>query len=211
MKLLIVFVSTIAILSALGLLLYFYLIATLFVAACIIFSVIIGSIVWAFGKYNLIEIIDPIRERYKMNTIWSEYFGSHPNIDKAAHKNREDINTAKHLLNTDSSRFRRLGLKESLPDWIITQAFPFLAVSAPKWIIAIIIGVLIIRFHEDIIPHNSEKTSSPLQSEIILQIRMSGDIKKGDGELDSTINISDVCINAHGISSAVILSNNGCN
>ena len=211
MKFLIALVFTIVILSALGLLLYFYLIATLFVAACITLSVIIGSIVWALGKYNMNEIIDPIRERYKMNTVWSLDFGSHPNIDDAAHKNREDINTAKRLLNTDGSMYRRIGLKESLPDWIITQAFPFLAVSAPKWIIAVIIGVLIIRFHEDIIPHSSEKTRSPLQNEITFRVKVSGDIQKGEDMLDSTIDVSDYCMRAHSNSNVIVLSNNGCN
>ena len=207
----IIFVSTIAILSVLGSLLYFNFTVTLFVASCIILVAFILSISWAFGRYTLNEIIDPIREKYKMNTVFSKDFGSHKNAEDAARKNGQDIRTVEHLLSNRSETFRRIGFIESLPEWIVMQALPFLAVSAPKWIIAVIIGVLIIRFHEDIIPHGREEQIQSAQNEVTLQIKISGNTKREDNDRNSVIDVGDYCMNVHSSSNVIILSNDGCN
>ena len=211
MKFFIALVFTIVILSALGFLLYFYFAATLIVAACITLAVIIGSIAWAFGKYELSEIADPIKEKYKMNTVLSKDFGSHPNVEDAARRNGNDIRTVRHLVSIKSEAFRRMGFVEALPEWIITQALPFLAISAPKWIIAIIIGILVLWFHEDIIPHRKADTVQLSPNEVTLRVKMSGDIQKVEDMRDSTVDVGDYCMRAHSNSNAVILSNDGCN
>ena len=154
-------VITVAVLLTLGLPLYFYFTKTLIVLVCIISATFIGSIVWACGKYEFKEILDPIREKYKMNTISYNRVDEFENIEEAASAAKMDLPVAKNIMKKDNSTFRRLGFMESLPNWIIAKAFPFIAISAPKWIIAIIIGVLVIRFHEDIIPHKKEEKNQP--------------------------------------------------
>lgn len=211
MRYAIAFVSTIAILSTLGSLLYFYFVATLYVIACIILATFTLSVSWAFGRYKLNEIIDPVREKYKMNTVLSKDFGSHLNSEEAARKNGQDIRTVDHLLSIRSETFRRMGFAASLSEWIVKQALPFLATSLPKWIIAIIIGILVLWFHEDIIPHRKAETIQLSQNEVTLEVKMSGDSHKGVDKLDSTIDINDYCMSAHSNSNVIVLSNNGCN
>lgn len=205
------FVYTAAALLTFGLPLYFYFAETLIAIICIISVTLIGSIIWAFGKHELSEIIDPIRKRYKMSMIASKTQNFYENIEEAAADANQDLDFAKRNFNRDISLFRKSKFMESLPDWIIRQAFPFLAVSAPKWIIAVIIGVLVIRFHEDIIPHKNEEQNQSVPNEIMLQVKISGDIQKGEDMLDSTININDYCIRAHSGSNVIVLSNDGCN
>ena len=200
-----------AVLLTLGLPLYFYFTETLIVLLCIISAIFIVSIVWAFGKYELNEILDPIREKYKMNTILYNRIGEFENIIKAASAAKLDLPVAKNLMSKDNSTFRRIGFIESLPKWIITKAFPFIAISAPKWIIAVIIGVLVIRFHEDIIPHKKEEKNQSIQNKITLQVEMSGNIQKGEDKVDSAIDVSDYCIKAHSNQDIIVLSNEGCN
>ena len=211
MRYAIAFFSTTTILSVLGSLLYFYFAETLIAAACIILAAFIFSVSWVFGKYRFNEIIDPIRERYKMNTIWSEGLGGHNNIEDAARKNGQDIRVVKNLVAGSSEKFRRMGFIDSLPEWIVKQAIPFLFSSAPKWLIAITIGVLIIRFHEGIIPHGRDEQIQSAQNEVTLQIKMSGNTKKEDNDRNSVIDVSDYCMNVHNSSNAIILSNDGCN
>ena len=211
MRYAIAFFSTTTILSVLGSLLYFYFAETLIAAACIILAVFILSISWAFGKHELNEIIDPIRERYRMSIIASKTKGLYENIEEAAAALNLDLSWAKNQIRRENVHFRRAGFVESLPSWIVKQALPFLAVSAPKWIIAIIIGVLVIRFHEDIIPHKKEEKNQSMQNEITLQDEISGNIKKGEDKIDSAIDVSDYCIKAHSNQDVIVLSNEGCN
>ena len=202
---------TVAVLLTLGLPLYFYFTKTLIVLVYIISATFIGSIVWACGKYEFKEILDPIREKYKMNTISYNRVDEFENIEEAASAAKMDLPMAKNIMKKDNSTFQRLGFMESLPKWIITKAFPFIAISAPKWIIALIIGVLVIRFHEDIIPHKKEEKNQSMQSKITLQIEMSGNTQKGEDKIDSAIDVSDYCIKAHGNQDVIVLSNEGCN
>ena len=211
MRYAIAFVSTIAILSMLGSLLYFHFFATLYAGGCIILAAFIFSVSWVFGKYRFNEIIDPIRERYKMNTIWSEGFGGHKNIEDAARKNGQDIRAVKNLVAGPSEKFCRMGFIDSLPEWIVKQAIPFLVSSAPKWIIAIIIGVIIIRFHEDIIPHRKEERNQLIPNEITHKIKISRNAKKRNNDYNSVVDIGDYCMNAHSKSNVIILSSSGCN
>ena len=205
------FAYTAAVLLALGLPLYFYFTKTLIAIICTISATLIGSIIWAFGKYELSEIIDPIRKRYKMGMITSTKQIFYENIEEAAAATGRDLDFAKRSFSREESYFRRSKFMESLPDWIIRQAFPFLAISAPKWIIAVIIGVLVIRFHEDIIPHKNEEQNQSVPNEITLQVRISGDIQKEEDMRDSTIDVSDYCTRAHSNSHVIVLSNDGCN
>ena len=205
------FAYTVAVLLALGLPLYFYFAETLIAIICIISVTLISSIIWAFGKYELSEIIDPIRKRYKMSMIASENQNFYENIEEAAADTGRDLDFAKRNFSREESYFRRSKFVESLPDWIIRRAFPFLAISAPKWIIAVIIGVLVIRFHEDIIPHKNEEQNQSVPNEITLQVKISGDIQKGEDMLDSAIDVNDYCMRAHSSSNVIVLSNDGCN
>ena len=204
------FYTTTALLTF-GLPLYFYFAETLIAIICIISVTLIGSIVWAFGKYDLNEIIDPIRKRYKMSMIASENQNLYENIEEAAADTGRDLDFAKRSFSSEESYFRRSKFMESLPDWIIRRVFPFLAISAPKWIIAVIIGVLVIRFHEDIIPHKSEEKNKSVLNEVTLRVKMSGDIQKVEDMRDSTVDVSDYCVRAHSNSNVIVLSNNGCN
>ena len=213
MRYAIAFFSTTTILSVLGSLLYFYFAETLIAAACVILAVFILSISWAFGKHELNEIIDPIRKRYKMSMIASKNNQTvYENIKEAATASEQDLGFAKRNFNNEKiSQFRRSKFIESLPDWIIKQAIPFLAISLPKWTIAVIIGVLVIRFHEDIIPHKKEEKNQSMQNEITLQVEMSGSTQKGEDKIDSAIDVSDYCIKAHSNQDVIVLSNEGCN
>ena len=200
-----------ALLFLLALALYFYFSITIISIAFIALITIIASMAWACRTHELSEIIDPIRERYKMNTIWSEGLGGHKNIEDAARKNGQDIRVMNNLVNGSSEKFRKMGFIDSLPEWIVKQAIPFLFASAPKWIIAIIIGVIIIRFHEDIIPHGKEKQNQLISNEITLRIKMSGDTNKGDKNGNSVIDIGDYCLSAQSKSNVITLSDDGCN
>ena len=200
-----------ALLFLLALALYFYFAITIISIAVIAFITIIASMVWACRTHELNEVIDPIRERYRMSIIASKTKGLYENIEEAAATLNLDLSWAKNQIHRENPYFRRAGFVESLPNWIVKQAFPFLAVSAPKWIIAIIIGVLIIQFHEDIIPHGKEEQVQSDPIEVTLQIRMSGDIQNGGGKLDSTIDIRNYCMSAHSNSNVIALSNHGCN
>ena len=211
MRYAIAFFSTTTILSVLGSLLYFYFAETLIAAACIILAVFILSISWVFGKHELNEIVDPIRKRYKMSMISSENQDFFENLEEATAETGQDYHYAKRNFNSGKSTFRKSKFMESLPDWVIKQAIPFLAISAPKWIVAITIGVLIIRFHEDIIPHGRDEQIQSAQNEVTLQIKMSGNTKKEDNDRNSVIDVSDYCMNVHNSSNAIILSNDGCN
>ena len=195
----------------LSLALYFYFAITIISIAIIAFITIIASMVWACRTHELDEVIDPIRERYRMSIIASKTKGLYENIEEAAAALNLDLSWAKNQIRRENAHFRRAGFVESLPSWIVKQALPFLAISAPKWIIAIIIGVLVIRFHEDIIPHGKEEKIQSGPNEITLQVRMSGDIQNRDGNLDSTIDIRNYCISAHSNSNVIALSNDGCN
>ena len=202
-----------ALLFLVSLALYFYFAITIISIAITAFVTIIISMVWACRTHELNEVIDPIRKRYKMGMIALKKNNSiYENIEEAAAASGQDLGYAKRNFNNENiSLFRRSKFMESLPDWVIKQALPFLAVSAPKWIIAIIIGVLIIRFHEDIIPHGKEEQIQSDPIEVTLQIRMSGDIQNGGGKLDSTIDIRNYCMSAHNNSNVIALSNHGCN
>ena len=211
MRYVISFFSTISIFAIAGSLLYFYFAETLIVTVCIIGAAIIFSISWAFGKHSLGKVADPIKEKYKMSTVLSKDFGSHPNVEDAARRNGNDIRTVRHLVDIRSEAYRRMGFIEALPEWIVTQALPFLAISAPRWIIAIIIGILVLWFHEDIIPHRKAETVQLSPNEVTLRVKVSGDIQKGEDMLDPTIDVSDYCMRAHSNSNVIVLSNDGCN
>ena len=50
-----------------------------------------------------------------------------------------------------------------------------------------------------------------MQSEIVLQVEMFGNIQKGEDKIDSAIDVSDYCIKAHSNQDVIVLSNKGCN
>ena len=200
-----------AFLFSLAFAIYLHFIITIISITFIVLITIIASMVWACRTRELNEIVDPIRKRYKMSMIVSKNQGFYENLEEATAETGRDFSHAKLNFDSEDSLFRKSKFMESLPDWIIKQAIPFLAISLPKWIVAITIGVLIIRFHEDIIPHGREEQTQSTQNEVTLQIKMSGNTKKEDNGRNSVIDVGDHCMNVHNSSNVIILSNDGCN
>ena len=157
MKRLAIFILIVAIILAVALFLYTHFIITLSaLAATVLFTTIILT-VWAYNKSESGEMLDAIRERYRMNTISSVVYGRYTSIEEASKECPEDIEKIKDLLRVGNGGFQKIKFMDSLPEWTIKQAVPFLAINMPKWIIAIIIGILILRLHDGIVAHRKDE------------------------------------------------------
>ena len=187
------FVLIAAIILVVVIFLYTHFVITLSSLAATILFATVTLVIWAYSKSESGEMFDAIKERYKMNTISSVVYGRYTSIEEASKECPEDIEKIKDLLRMGNGGFQKIKFMDSLPEWTIKQAVPFLAINMPKWIIAIIIGILVLRLHDGIVAHREDKKVQQKSDIIILQLQ---EYEFGQGEkseLSSTINISSFC------------------
>ena len=193
MKRIVLLILIVGITSTIAILLYTHFVITLLILAVTILLTTVTLIIWAYNKSEPGQMFDAIRERYKMNTISSNIHGRYTSVEEASKKCPEDIDTIKSLLRSGNSGFQKIKFLDSLPEWIIRQAVPFLAISTPKWVIAIAIGILVLRFHDGIVAHRTEEKIQQKSNIIALQLQTFGVIQSKTGELYPTININNLC------------------
>ena len=211
MKRLTIFILIVAIILAIALFLHTHFIITLSALAATILFATVTLVIWAYSKSESGEMFDAIKERYKMNTISSVVYGRYTSIEEASKECPEDIAKIKDLLRMGNGGFQKIKFMDSLPEWTIKQAVPFLAINMPKWIIAIIIGILVLRLHDGIVAHRKDERVQQKSDIIILQLQ---EYEFGQGEkseLSSTINISSFCSNEIRNSNVLMVYGRKCN
>lgn len=205
------FVLIAAIILVAVIFLYTHFVITLSSLAATILLATVTLVIWAYSKSESGEMLDAIKERYRMNTISSVVYGRYTSIEEASKECPEDIEKIKDLLRMGNGGFQKIKFMDSLPEWTIKQAVPFLAINMPKWIIAIIIGILVLRLHDGIVAHRKDDKIQQKSDITILQLQKSSVVQNETGELSFTININSLCLEEIQNSNVLMVYGRKCN